>query len=115
MRLACLLACLPLAAHAETSLTPLFGTWAETTGACASDQTWVLAEGSLIIGGDGGQTCGYVPVEGEALTLDLLCPIAGETMQASARRITLVPDGANRLSLDDNGQTLALQRCPEGE
>ena len=115
MRLACLLACLPLTAHAETSLTPLFGTWAETTEACVSDQTWVLAEGSVIIGGDGGQTCGYVPAGDEALTLDLLCPVAGETMQANARRITLIPDGADRLSVDDNGQTLALQRCPAGE
>jgi hypothetical protein len=115
MRLACLLACLPLAAQAETSLTPLFGTWAETTEACTTDQTWVLAESSLIIGGDGAQTCGYVPVEGEALTLDLLCPVAGETMQASARRITLAPDGADRMSVGDNGQTLALQRCPSGE
>ena len=91
--LVCLLACLPLAAQAETSLTPLFGTWAETAEVCASDQTWQHTEGSLIIGGDGGRTCGYVPVEGEALTLDLLCPTAGETMQASARRITLASDG----------------------
>jgi hypothetical protein len=115
MRLVCLLACLPLAAQAETSLNPLFGTWAETTEACTTDQTWVLAEGSLIIGGDGGQTCGYVPVEGEALSLDLLCPIAGETMQASARRIALAPDGVDRLSVDDTGQTLSLQRCSEAE
>lgn len=115
MRLACLLACLPLAAQADTRLTPLFGTWAETAEACASDQTWDLSEGSLIIGGDGGQTCGYVLEEGEALTLDLLCPIAGETMQASARRISLAPDGADRLSVEDNGQTLTLQRCPEAE
>lgn len=115
MRLACLFACLPLAAQAETNLTTVFGTWAETAEACASDQTWDLSEGSLIIGGDGGQTCGYVPVEGEALTLDLLCPTAGETMQASARRITLVPDGADRFSVNDSGQTLALLRCPAGE
>ena len=115
MRLACLLACLPLAAQADTRLTPLFGTWAETAEACASDQTWDLSEGNLIIGGDGGQTCGYVPVEGEALTRDLLCPIAGETMQASARRVTLAPIGNDQLSIDDNGQTLTLQRCPEAE
>lgn len=115
MRLACLLACLPLAAEADTRLTPLFGIWAETAEACTSDQTWDISEGGLIIGGDGGQTCGYVPVEGEALTLDLLCPIAGETMQASARRITLVPDGADRLSVTDEAQTLTLQRCPEAE
>ena len=120
MRLALVLACLPIAAQpvaaqAETGLAPLFGTWAETAGACATDRTWDLADGSLIIGGDGGQSCGFVPVEGEGLTLDLLCPVAGETMQASARRITLVPDGADRLAVTDNGKTLALQRCPTGE
>ena len=120
MRLVLVLACLPvatqpLAAQADTGLAPLFGIWAETAEACTTDQTWVLADGSLIIGGDGGQSCGFVPVEGDGLALDLLCPVAGETMQASARRITLVPDGADRLAVEDNGQTLALQRCPAGE
>jgi hypothetical protein len=112
---ACLLACLPLAAHAEASLTPLFGIWAETAEACEGDQTWVLADGSLIIGGDGGQSCVYIPAEGDGLTLDLLCPIAGETMQASTRRITLGPDGPDLLSVTEAGQTLALKRCPAGE
>lgn len=115
MRLALVLACLPVAAQAETGLAPLFGTWAKTAEACTTDQTWVLSDSSLIIGGDGGQTCGFVPVEGADLTLDLLCPVAGETMQASARRITLVPDGTDQLAVQDDGQTLALQRCPEGE
>lgn len=94
---------------------PLFGTWAETVEACTSDQTWVLAESSLIIGGDGGQSCGFVPGEGQDLTLNLLCPVVGETMQASARRLTRVPDGTDRLAIEDNGQTLTLQRCPAGE
>ncbi|NJS40117.1 MAG: hypothetical protein HC783_15130 [Rhodobacteraceae bacterium] len=127
MRLALLLCALPLPALAGANpeavySTLITGTWAETTPACTTDKTWAFAEGSVIIHGDGGETCGFDRPGtdgGIDVVLDVLCPIPGEAMQASARRIGLdlesaspgLRDPADRLTVTDKGQTLTLQRC----
>lgn len=130
MRLAALLICLPLTAHADADPEALYrlieGTWAETPAACATEETWVFREGGLTIHGDGGETCGFVsPITdgGIDLVLDVLCPIPGEVMQASARRIGFdldspnpgLPDPGDVLTVSDKGQTLTLHRCAGGE
>lgn len=114
MRLATLVACLPLAAQAEVTLPSLYGTWAATRAACTTESTWVLSDTGLVSDGDGGRTCGYLLAKGEGLTLDLLCPIPGETMQAAARRITLLANGTDRLTVAEGDERLALRRCPAG-
>ncbi len=126
MRLALLLTLLPLPALAGANPEALYklvtGTWAETQAACAKEETWDFAEGSVIIHGDGGETCGFDRPGTDAgidVVLDVLCPIPGETMQASARRIGLslesaspgLRDPGDRLTVTDKGQTLTLQRC----
>jgi hypothetical protein len=126
MRLALLLTLLPLPALAGANPEALYklvtGTWAETQAACATEETWDFAEGSVIIHGDGGETCGFDRPGTDAgidVVLDVLCPIPGETMQASARRIGLslesaspgLRDPGDRLTVTDKGQTLTLQRC----
>lgn len=131
MRLALALALLPLAAQAGANPEALYrtlitGTWAETPAACASGATWAFAEGSVILHGDGGETCGFDRPGtdgGIDVVLDLLCPIPGEEMQASARRIGLdlyspnpgLRDPGDRLTVTDRGIGLTLTRCPEGE
>jgi hypothetical protein len=127
MRLALVLAILPLTAHAGANpeavyRTLITGTWAETPAACATEKTWAFAEGSVIIHGDGGESCGFdrpFTDGGIDVVLDVLCPIPGETMQASARRIGLdlesvspgLRDPADRLTVTDKDHTLTLQRC----
>lgn len=126
MRLALLLTLLPLPAVAGANPEALYklitGTWAETPAACATEETWAFAEGSVIIHGDGGETCGFdrpFTDGGIDVVLDVLCPIPGETMQASARRIGLdlespspgLRDPADRLTVIDKGQTLTLVPC----
>jgi hypothetical protein len=120
------LALLPLPAFAGANPEALYrlvtGTWAETQAACATEDTWAFAEGSVIIHGDGGETCGFdhpFTNGGIDVVLDLLCPIPAETMQASTRRIGLdlesaspgLRDPADRLTVTDKGQTLTLVRC----
>jgi hypothetical protein len=126
MRLAVLLACLPLTAQAEANPEALYklvhGTWAETPAACATEATWAFAEGSVIIHGDGGESCGFDRPGtdgGIDMVLDVLCPIPGEEMQASTRRIGLDLDSPNpglrdtgdRLTVTDKDQQLTLVRC----
>lgn len=127
MRLALLLLLLPLSAHAGANPEALYklvqGTWAETAAACATDETWAFAEGSVIIHGDGGQTCGFVGPGtdgGVDIVLDLLCPIPGEEMQALARRIGIdlvsvspgLADPGDQLTVIDRDQSVTLLRCP---
>ena len=127
MRLALLLCALPLPSLAGANpeavyRTLITGTWAETAAACTTDKTWAFAEGSVIIHGDGGEACGFdrpFTDAGIDVVLDVLCPIPGEGMQASVRRIGLdlesaspgLRDPADRLTVTDKGQTLPLQRC----
>ena len=127
IRLALVLGALPLSAHAGANPEAVYrslitGTWAETAAACQTEQTWAFAEGSVIIHGDGGETCGFDRPGtdgGIDVVLDLLCPVPGETMQASARRIGLdltsvspgLRDPGDRLTVADKGQTLTLIRC----
>ncbi|MCU0827660.1 MAG: hypothetical protein MUE52_09695 [Tabrizicola sp.] len=126
MRLALLLVFLPLPAFAGANPEALYklmtGTWAATPETCATDETWTFAEGSLIIHGDGGEACGFARPGtdgGIDVVLDVLCPIPGETMQASARRIGLdlqgvspgLRDPGDRLTVTDRDQTLNLIRC----
>ncbi len=131
MRLAALLFLLPVAAQAGANPEALYrtlitGTWAETRAACTTEETWVFREGGLTIHGDGGETCGFDRPGtdgGIDVTLDVLCAIPGEEMQASARRIELdldslnpgIPDPGDRLSITDKGQTTRLERCPAAE
>lgn len=129
MRLAVLLACLPLTAQAGANPEALYklihGTWAETPAACATEETWDFAEGSVIIHGDGGTTCGFDRPGtdgGLDIVLDLLCPIPGEEMAASTRRIGLnldspnpgLADPADRLTVIEGEESTTLQRCPTG-
>jgi hypothetical protein len=126
MRLALLLALLPLPAFAGANPEALYGlitgTWAESPAACTTDETWVFAEGGLIIHGDGGKACGFdrpFTDAGIDVVLDVLCPIPGEGMQASTRRIGLdlespspgLRDPGDRLTVTDKDQTLVLTRC----
>lgn len=126
MRLALLLALLPLPALAGANPEALYrlitGSWAATPDACATQDTWTFAEGSVLLSGDGGQTCGFDRPGtdgGIDVVLDLLCPIAGETLQASTRRIGLELDSASpglrgpkdRLTVTDQGQSVTLIRC----
>ena len=127
MRLALLLVLLPLSAQAGTNPEALYklvrGTWAETAAACATDETWTFADQSLIIHGDGGETCGFDRPgtdTGMDVVLDVLCPIPGEEMQASARRIGLdlasvspgLADPGDQLTVIDRDQNVTLLRCP---
>ena len=129
MRLACVLVLLPLPAFAGGDPEALYrlvhGTWAETRAACATENTWVFAEGSLVIHGDGGETCGFdrpVADAGRDMVIDILCPVPGEEMQASARRIGLdlasvspgLADPRDRLTVADRDRTVTLERCPAG-
>ncbi|HLQ19623.1 MAG TPA: hypothetical protein VK146_11645 [Tabrizicola sp.] len=126
MRLALLLAVLPLPALAGANPEALYklvrGTWAETPAACATEETWAFDEGSIRIHGDGGETCGFDRPGtdgGIDIVLDVLCPIPGEEMQASTRRIGLdlgsvspgLRDPGDRLTVTDKDQTRALVRC----
>jgi hypothetical protein len=123
---AVILASLPVTAEAGANPASLYklisGTWAETPAACATEETWVFAEGSVIIHGDGGETCGFDRPGtdgGIDVVLDLLCPIPGEEMQASARRIGLdlksvspgLRNPGDGLTVTDKDQNLTLVRC----
>ena len=127
MRLALLLTLLPLPAVAGANPEALYklvtGTWAANPADCATDLVWDFAEDSVIIHGDGGETCGFDRPGtdgGIDVVLDVLCPIPGETMQASARRIGLdlesaspgLRDPADRLTMIDRGIGTTLVRCP---
>jgi hypothetical protein len=127
MRLALSLVLLPATVQAGANPESLYqnliaGTWAETPAACATEETWDFAEGSVIIHGDGGETCGFDRPGtdgGIDVVLDLLCPTPGKEMKASARRIGLdleslspgLRDPGDRLTVTDKGQTLTLIRC----
>jgi hypothetical protein len=127
MRLALVLVVLPLTAHAGANPEAVYrnlitGTWAATSAACATEETWGFAEGSVIIHGDGGEACGFDRPGSDGgidVILDVLCPIPGEEMQASARRIGLdlasvspgLRDPADRLTVTDKDQTVTLARC----
>jgi hypothetical protein len=74
----------------------------------------VLSDTGLVMDGDGGRTCGHVLARDEGFALDLLCPIPGETMQATARRITLLPNGTDRLTVAEGQEWLTLRRCHAG-
>jgi hypothetical protein len=126
MRLALILALFPCAAQAGANPESLYkliaGTWAATPAACATEATWTFAEGSVIVRDDGGETCGFdrPGTDGRIdVVLDVLCPIHGEEMQASARRIGLdlhsvspgLRNPGDTMTITDQGQTLTLIRC----
>ena len=127
IRLVLILGALPLTAHAGANPEAVYrslitGTWAETAAACQTEKTWDFAESSISIHGDGGATCGFDRPGtdgGIDVVLDLRCPVPGETMQASARRIGLdltsvspgLRDPGDRLTVTDEGQILTLIRC----
>lgn len=128
MRLAALLADLPLAAEAGADPEALYrtliaDTWAEARQACTDETTWAYCDGGLDIHRDGGKTCGFdrpLTDGGIDVVLDVLCPIPGEEIQASARRIRLdleslnsgTPDPGDVLTIADRDQTVTLHRCP---